>query len=44
MEECEITVECNPGTVDVDKLNFYKNEGVNRLSFGLQDLGFGAIM
>lgn len=38
MEDCEITVECNPGTVDVDKLNFYKKEGVNRLSFGLQSV------
>lgn len=32
----EITVECNPGTVDVEKLGVMKNAGVNRLSFGLQ--------
>lgn len=35
-EECEITVECNPGTVDAAKLGIYKQNGVNRLSFGLQ--------
>jgi len=32
----EITVECNPGTVDRAKLKAYSDEGVNRLSFGLQ--------
>lgn len=32
----EITVECNPGTVDRDKLSKYKEAGVNRLSIGLQ--------
>ena len=32
----EITVECNPGTIDNEKLNVMKNAGVNRLSFGLQ--------
>ncbi len=32
----EITVECNPGTVDDEKLNVMKDNGVNRLSFGLQ--------
>ncbi len=34
--DAEITVECNPGTVDNEKLNVMKNNGVNRLSFGLQ--------
>lgn len=33
---CEITVECNPGTVDLDKLITYQKAGVNRISFGLQ--------
>ena len=37
-EDCEITVECNPGTVDLIKLTTYKNLGVNRLSFGLQSV------
>ncbi|MBE0645650.1 MAG: radical SAM family heme chaperone HemW, partial [Bacteroidetes bacterium] len=32
----EITVECNPGTVDVEKLRAYRVAGVNRLSFGVQ--------
>ena len=34
--DAEITVECNPGTVDSEKLSVMKNAGVNRLSFGLQ--------
>lgn len=37
-EDCEITVECNPGTVDLFKLTTYKNIGVNRLSFGMQSV------
>lgn len=32
----EITVECNPGTVDTEKLRVMRDNGVNRLSFGLQ--------
>ncbi|MBD9014669.1 MAG: oxygen-independent coproporphyrinogen III oxidase [Lachnospiraceae bacterium] len=32
----EITLEANPGTVDKEKLSFYKKAGINRLSFGLQ--------
>ncbi len=34
----EITVECNPGTVDSEKLAVLRDSGVNRLSFGLQAL------
>ena len=34
--DAEITVECNPGTVDSEKLNVMRGNGVNRLSFGLQ--------
>ncbi len=34
--DAEITVECNPGTVDSEKLSVMKNASVNRLSFGLQ--------
>ncbi len=34
--DSEITVECNPGTVDGEKLSVMKNAGINRLSFGLQ--------
>lgn len=34
--DAEITMECNPGTMDVNKLQGYKSLGVNRLSFGVQ--------
>lgn len=32
----EFTIECNPGTVDGEKLLVYRAGGVNRISFGLQ--------
>lgn len=32
----EITLECNPGTVDLQKLRLLKAAGVNRLSMGAQ--------
>ena len=32
----EFTVECNPGTLNEEKLNVLKDMGVNRLSIGLQ--------
>lgn len=32
----EITLECNPGTADKDKLTAYRRAGINRLSLGLQ--------
>ena len=32
----EVTIECNPGTVDIDKLLVYKQSGINRISVGLQ--------
>ena len=35
---CEITIEINPGTVDVQKLKQYKDIGINRLSIGLQSV------
>lgn len=34
--DAEITMECNPGTLTLDKLNTMKECGVNRLSIGLQ--------
>lgn len=34
--DAEITVECNPGAVDFEKLSAYSECGINRLSFGLQ--------
>jgi oxygen-independent coproporphyrinogen III oxidase len=33
---CEITIECNPGTVDSEKIAEYRNAGINRISIGLQ--------
>jgi oxygen-independent coproporphyrinogen-3 oxidase len=32
----ELTIEMNPGTVDLNKLLAYKNTGINRLSIGIQ--------
>ena len=32
----EITIECNPGMVNKDKLTAYREAGINRLSIGLQ--------
>ena len=37
-EEAEITLECNPGDADLEKLLGFKAAGVNRLSFGIQSL------
>lgn len=34
--DAEITVECNPGTLSLEKLFIYKSAGVNRISIGLQ--------
>jgi oxygen-independent coproporphyrinogen-3 oxidase len=34
----EVTVECNPDTVDLDKLEAYRAGGVTRLSFGVQSM------
>lgn len=34
--DAEISMEANPGTVTEESLQFYKNAGINRLSFGLQ--------
>lgn len=36
LENAEITIECNPGTVDQYKLEQYKKVGINRISLGLQ--------
>jgi oxygen-independent coproporphyrinogen-3 oxidase len=34
----ELTLECNPGTVTLEKLCGFRAAGVNRLSFGVQSL------
>ena len=36
-QQVEITIEVNPGTVDKEKLEYYKKLGINRLSIGLQN-------
>ncbi len=36
LEDIEVTIEVNPGTVTEEKLLNYKNSGINRLSIGLQ--------
>lgn len=33
-EDAEITIECNPGTLEKEKLEVYKCLGVNRLNIG----------
>jgi oxygen-independent coproporphyrinogen-3 oxidase len=35
-ENAEITLETNPGTVDLEKLRAFRSVGVNRMSFGIQ--------
>ncbi|NMS89937.1 oxygen-independent coproporphyrinogen III oxidase [Clostridioides difficile] len=35
-ENAEITIECNPGTLTLEKLKTMKDIGINRLSIGLQ--------
>ena len=36
LDDAEISMEMNPGTVDTEKLEIYKKLGINRLSIGLQ--------
>lgn len=38
VENAEITLEANPGTLDEEKLEVYRRAGVNRLSLGLQSV------
>jgi len=35
-DNAEVTIECNPGTVNMKKLETYIKSGINRISFGLQ--------
>lgn len=35
-EDAEITLEANPGTLNKEKLEWYRKAGINRLSLGLQ--------
>lgn len=35
-EDAEVSIECNPGTLDREKAAIYRSCGINRISFGLQ--------
>lgn len=35
-DDAEISIECNPGTANLQKLQAYQSYGINRISFGLQ--------
>ncbi len=37
-KDCEFTVECNPGTLDKEKIRTFADGGVNRVSLGVQSL------
>ncbi len=37
-DDAEVTVECNPDSVDAEKLRAYRRAGVTRLSFGVQSM------
>ncbi|MHC1721729.1 MAG: radical SAM family heme chaperone HemW [Aminipila sp.] len=42
-KDAEITIECNPKTIDINKLNIYKEAGINRLSIGVQTFNDAAL-
>lgn len=42
-DDAEITLEANPGTLDVQKLRVYQEAGINRLSLGLQSAHNGEL-
>jgi len=41
--DAEITMEANPGTVDLQKLRTCRSAGVNRISFGAQSMNDGLL-
>ena len=43
LPDAEITMECNPGTADADKLQKMRRAGINRLSIGLQSTDDGEL-
>ncbi len=34
--DAEVTIECNPGTADIEAMKVYLSAGINRISIGLQ--------
>ena len=43
-EDAEWTMECNPGTVTLERLEAYRASGINRLSFGVQSFTASELM
>jgi oxygen-independent coproporphyrinogen III oxidase len=39
--DAEITIECNPSTLDINRLAAYKDCGINRVSLGVQSFNDG---
>ncbi len=37
-DNCEITIECNPNSMNIEKAKGYINLGINRISIGIQSL------
>lgn len=35
-DDAEVTIECNPGTLDAGRLRAYQSSGISRLSIGMQ--------
>lgn len=42
-DDCEITLEANPGTFEQQRFNDYRSAGVNRLSIGIQSFSEQAL-
>ncbi len=42
-DDCEISMECNPGTVSREGLKTYRAAGINRISIGLQSTEDGLL-
>lgn len=42
-EDCEITLEANPGTIDESRFAAFKLAGINRLSLGIQSFNDAAL-
>ncbi|MCC6544897.1 MAG: radical SAM family heme chaperone HemW [Nitrospirae bacterium] len=40
----EITIEANPGTIDMERLRGYKDAGINRISIGIQSFNDRLLM
>ena len=42
-KDAEVTIEANPGTVSLEKLQIYRASGINRISIGLQSADDGEL-